>query len=92
MGREGPNTLHPSRYIRYIYNRVCLEKGNVRAAAVSALAKFGIKLPALKSNVIVLLRRFLKKNKIKKNNLNDVIILDVLMTMMMKLEIELFSI
>lgn len=59
LGREGPNTLYPSRYIRYIYNRICLEKANVRAAAVSALAKFAFKLPALRPSIIVLLRRFI---------------------------------
>ena len=30
-----------ARYIRFIYNRVILENEIVRAAAVSALAKFG---------------------------------------------------
>ena len=42
LGREGPSTLQPTKYIRYIYNRVVLENAIVRAAATSALAKFGV--------------------------------------------------
>jgi len=41
LGSEGPKTSKPSKYIRYIYNRVVLENAIVRAAAVTALAKFG---------------------------------------------------
>lgn len=44
LGREGPSTPHPTKYIRYIYNRVVLENAIVRAAATSALAKFGVGL------------------------------------------------
>ena len=42
LGIEGPKTPNPTKYIRYIYNRVVLENAVVRAAAVSALAKFGV--------------------------------------------------
>merc|ERR550532_2451069 len=35
LGREGPRTPQPSKYIRFIYNRVILENSAVRAAAVS---------------------------------------------------------
>uniref|UniRef100_A0A8B9JPZ3 Coatomer protein complex, subunit gamma 2 n=1 Tax=Astyanax mexicanus TaxID=7994 RepID=A0A8B9JPZ3_ASTMX len=41
LGKEGPRTPSPSKYIRFIFNRVVLESEAVRAAAVSALAKFG---------------------------------------------------
>ncbi|KAK7896303.1 hypothetical protein WMY93_021628 [Mugilogobius chulae] len=41
LGKEGPRTPQPSKYIRFIFNRVVLESEAVRAAAVSALAKFG---------------------------------------------------
>ena len=41
LGTLGPTTSNPSQYIRYIYNRIVLENASVRAAAVSALAKFG---------------------------------------------------
>lgn len=61
LGSEGPKTTHPTKYIRYIYNRVVLENAIVRAAAVTALAKFGIgqKDPEVKSSVHVLLTRCL---------------------------------
>ncbi|EZF10272.1 hypothetical protein H112_08466 [Trichophyton rubrum D6] len=61
LGVEGPKTPNPTKYIRYIYNRVVLENSTVRAAAVTALAKFGVgqKDPELRRSVIVLLKRCL---------------------------------
>ncbi|OAV88487.1 hypothetical protein PTTG_00881 [Puccinia triticina 1-1 BBBD Race 1] len=61
LGIEGPKALHPSKYIRYIYNRVILENAIVRAAAVSSLAKFGVNVPDLrvKASIKVLLTRCL---------------------------------
>ncbi|OMP88730.1 putative coatomer subunit gamma [Diplodia seriata] len=61
LGMEGPKTPQPTKYIRYIYNRVVLENSIVRAAAVTALAKFGVgqKDPEVKSSVRVLLTRCL---------------------------------
>lgn len=61
LGVEGPKTPHPTKYIRYIYNRVVLENAVVRAAAVTALAKFGVgqKDPEVKRSVTVLLTRCL---------------------------------
>ena len=61
LGVEGPKTPHPTKYIRYIYNRVVLENAVVRAAAVTALAKFGVgqKDPEVKKSVNVLLTRCL---------------------------------
>lgn len=61
LGTEGPKTAQPTKYIRYIYNRVVLENAIVRAAAVTALAKFGVgqKDPELKRSVDVLLTRCL---------------------------------
>ena len=61
LGLEGPKTAQPTKYIRYIYNRVVLENAIVRAAAVTALAKFGVgqKDPEVKASVEVLLRRCL---------------------------------
>ncbi|KAM0798383.1 coatomer subunit gamma [Usnea florida] len=61
LGVEGPKTPHPTKYIRYIYNRVVLENALVRAAAVTALAKFGVgqKDPEVKRSVTVLLTRCL---------------------------------
>jgi coatomer subunit gamma len=57
LGREGPATVAPSRCIRYIYNRVILENAVVRAAAVAALAKFGVRLDTLRPSIVVLLKR-----------------------------------
>lgn len=61
IGVEGPKTPNPTKYIRYIYNRVVLENALVRAAAVTALAKFGVgqKDPDVKKSVTVLLTRCL---------------------------------
>lgn len=61
LGLEGPKTKRPTRFIRYIYNRVVLENAVVRAAAVSSLAKFGVCVgdPAVTKSVNVLLRRCL---------------------------------
>lgn len=57
LGSEGPNTSRPGKYIRYIYNRVILENTEVRAAAVSTLAKFGAVCDHLRPNILVLLQR-----------------------------------
>jgi coatomer protein complex subunit gamma len=62
LGTEGPRTAEPSAYIRFIYNRVVLENATVRAAAVSALAKFGVQLPQLRGSIVTLLRRCLHDN------------------------------
>jgi coatomer protein complex subunit gamma len=62
LGMEGPQTAEPSKYIRFIYNRVVLENATVRASAVSALAKFGIQLNYLRPSIIVLLERCLYDN------------------------------
>ena len=61
LGLEGPRTAQPTKYIRYIYNRVVLENAIVRAAAVTALAKFGVgqKDEEVKGSVEVLLKRCL---------------------------------
>ncbi|XP_052193053.1 coatomer subunit gamma-2 [Diospyros lotus] len=59
LGIEGPKTSEPSKYIRYIYNRVILENATVRASAVSTLAKFGAMVDSLKPRIFVLLRRCL---------------------------------
>lgn len=59
LGNEGPNTSDPSKYIRYIYNRVVLENAAIRASAISALSKFGAECPLLRSRVLTLLYRCL---------------------------------
>ncbi|CAH1425928.1 unnamed protein product [Lactuca virosa] len=62
LGIEGPKTADPSKFIRYIYNRVILENATVRASAVSTLAKFGAMVDSLKPRIFVLLRRCLYDN------------------------------
>lgn len=61
LGIEGPKTRNPTKFIRYIYNRVVLENAVVRAAAVSSLAKFGVCVddPSVMKSVNVLMRRCL---------------------------------
>ena len=59
LGDIGPTTSAPARYIRFIYNRVMLENSSVRAAAVSALAKFAASCPSLRPSIITLLKRSL---------------------------------
>ena len=60
LGIEGPKAPQPTKYIRFIYNRVVLENATVRAAAVSSLAKFGLNGndPNLSKSVNVLLHRY----------------------------------
>ncbi|KAK6748742.1 hypothetical protein RB195_001393 [Necator americanus] len=62
LGREAPKTANPSSYIRFIYNRVILESTKVRAAAVTALAKFGAQCAELRPSIQVLLKRCLLDN------------------------------
>lgn len=57
LGQEGPRTPTPSKYIRFIYNRVILENAEVRGAAVTSLAKFGAHCDALLPSILVLLSR-----------------------------------
>jgi coatomer subunit gamma len=62
LGTEGPKTSKPTKYIRYIYNRVVLENAIVRAAAVTALAKFGAEVAkdsSIRASIKVLLTRCL---------------------------------
>lgn len=59
LGELGPTTTAPARYIRFLYNRVILESSAVRAAAVSALAKFAAACPSLRTSISALLQRSL---------------------------------
>eukprot|EP01080_Neovahlkampfia_damariscottae_P002274 gene2274-2448_t len=59
LGEEGPNSSKPSKCIRYIYNRILLEKAPVRSAAVSTLAKFAAKVPELQKSIMIILKRTL---------------------------------
>ncbi|KAJ1557164.1 coatomer subunit gamma, partial [Nowakowskiella sp. JEL0078] len=59
LGSEGPKAKQPSKYIRYIYNRVILENATVRAAAVSSLSRFAVEIGDLRERIKVLLTRCL---------------------------------
>ncbi|KAJ3100048.1 Coatomer subunit gamma-2 [Phlyctochytrium planicorne] len=62
LGTEGPKTSQPSKYIRYIYNRIILENATVKAAAVTAMGRFAIEIESLRERIVVLLRRALDDN------------------------------
>jgi coatomer protein complex subunit gamma len=57
LGEQGPRTASPRKYIRFVYNRLILENAKVRAAAISALARFGTQCESLRPSVLVLLKR-----------------------------------
>ncbi len=59
LGDLGPSTHSPARYIRFVHNRIMLEKAEIRAASVSVLAKFGASCPSLRQSILVLLKRSL---------------------------------
>jgi len=101
LGREGPNTPNPSKYIRFIYNRVILENQVIRAAAVSALARFGARCEELLPSILQLLQRSMTDGddevrdratfyfhvlNSKKNNLNNNYILNGLTVSVSSLE------
>lgn len=62
LAEEGPKAKNPSSYIRFIYNRVNLEKAVIRAASVTALATFAYKVPNLRPSILLLLNKCLKDN------------------------------
>lgn len=59
LAQQGPLARNPSSYIRFIYNRVNLEKAVIRAAAVSALAAFAHKVDNLRQSIVLLLKKCL---------------------------------
>lgn len=59
LAQEGPKASNPSTYIRFIYNRINLERAMIRAAAVSALAAFANGVPSLTKSILHLLKRCL---------------------------------
>eukprot|EP01004_Peranema_trichophorum_P005306 NODE_416_length_2792_cov_57.571750_g357_i0.p1 GENE.NODE_416_length_2792_cov_57.571750_g357_i0~~NODE_416_length_2792_cov_57.571750_g357_i0.p1 ORF type:complete len:859 (+),score=167.60 NODE_416_length_2792_cov_57.571750_g357_i0:66-2642(+) len=60
LGQLGPSSSNPQKYIRYIYNRVILEMPAVRAASVTALAKFAAHCVPLRQSIKVLLQRVMQ--------------------------------
>lgn len=59
LAEEGPSSSNPSTYIRFIYNRINLERAVIRAAAVTALAAFANGVPNLKRSILHLLKKCL---------------------------------
>jgi coatomer protein complex subunit gamma len=59
IGSVGVTVPTPSKYIRFIFNRIILENATVRAAAVSTLGAFATHVPELRPSLVVLLRRSL---------------------------------
>eukprot|EP00759_Apiculatamorpha_spiralis_P021755 PhF_6_TR26327/c0_g1_i1/m.37857/K17267/COPG; coatomer subunit gamma len=57
LGQEGPTSANPHRCMRHIYSRILLETPVVRAAAVTALAKFGCEVENMRTAVIELLQQ-----------------------------------
>ncbi|KAL7485817.1 hypothetical protein ACHAW6_011409 [Cyclotella cf. meneghiniana] len=57
IGKFGPSSSqYPSRYIRFLYNRIMLDNAIVRAAAVSTLVLFASSCPSLRLSILPLLR------------------------------------
>lgn len=56
LGEEVPKTGMPSKFIRFIYNRLILENALVRAASVDTLTKIAMKCDSLKRDVVNLLQ------------------------------------
>jgi len=59
LAEGGPKAKNPASYIRFIYNRVNLEKAVIRAAAVTSLAQFAFKVASLKDSIVLLLKKCL---------------------------------
>ncbi|PHJ19894.1 coatomer gamma 2-subunit protein [Cystoisospora suis] len=62
LGERVPHTTTPSKYIRFIYNRLILENAIVRVAGVDALVKIALHCPNLRSDILVLLESCLYDN------------------------------
>jgi coatomer subunit gamma len=56
LGEEIPKTADPSKYIRFIYNRIILESALIRMSAVECLMAIHQKIPGMKETVSVLLK------------------------------------
>jgi len=59
IGNTSHLTSSPSRYIRFVFNRIILENSIVRAAAVSTLGLLSVRLPELRPHLIILIKRSL---------------------------------
>lgn len=57
LGEEVPSCANPRRFVRYVYNHATLEKPDVRAVAVTTLAKIAANVPTLRRSIVALLKR-----------------------------------
>ncbi|KAH9600254.1 Coatomer [Trypanosoma melophagium] len=57
LGEEVPHTENPKLFVRYVYNHATLERPEIRAVAVSTLAKLAARVPSLRRSIVVLLKR-----------------------------------
>ncbi|RNF23193.1 putative coatomer gamma subunit [Trypanosoma cruzi] len=57
LGEEVPLTENPKMFVRYVYNHATLEGPEIRAVAVSTLAKLAAYVPSLRRSIVVLLKR-----------------------------------
>ena len=55
----GSTTTAPSKYIRFLCNRMILDDATIRAAAVAAPMKFAASCPSLRQSILIQLRRCL---------------------------------
>ncbi|KAL7069286.1 putative coatomer gamma subunit protein [Cryptosporidium serpentis] len=56
IGKYAPETSNPSRYVRYIYNRLILENSPVRAASIDSLVRIAIFCSDLSGDIRTLLQ------------------------------------
>ncbi|KNB46255.1 coatomer subunit [Blastocystis sp. subtype 4] len=56
LAEYGPTAVAPSRFIRFIFNRIILEGASVRAAAVQSLGEFAGRVESVRESVQELLR------------------------------------
>lgn len=57
IGDKGPSQPNAGEFVRFVYNRVILEAAPIRAAAITALAKFAARVPSLRRSIVTLLQR-----------------------------------
>ncbi|KAG5500595.1 hypothetical protein JKF63_03690 [Porcisia hertigi] len=57
LGEGVPQCSNPRHFVRYVYNHATLEKPEIRAVAVTTLAKIAASVPFLRRSIVALLKR-----------------------------------
>ncbi|KEG12437.1 putative coatomer gamma subunit [Trypanosoma grayi] len=57
LGEEVPLMENPKTFVRFVYNHATLERPEIRAVAVSTLAKLAARVPSLRRSIVTLLKR-----------------------------------